>query len=90
MMNEDIKHEVTKIIEDDVIKYMELAIKSEAKPETKAILEEFKLKKINMQEVLFKLNEIKEFELSKKLYNMINMHQKNYHHIIGSIGRFIP
>lgn len=86
-MSDDFKNDVAKIIEDDVIKYLELEIKSSEKPHLKNVLEEFKQKKINTQDILYKLNEMKEFELSKKLFNMIHVHQKNYSHIISIIGR---
>lgn len=86
-MSEDIKNKVAKIIENDVIKYLELEVKSVDKPEVEKILKAYKKKKINTQDVLHKLNELEEFELAKKLFNMINVHQKNYHHIISMIGR---
>lgn len=86
-MNEDFKNEVAKIIEEDVIKYLQLEIKSANRPEIETILEEYKKKQMNTQDVLYRLNEIKEYELARKLYNMIHVHQKNYHHIISIIGK---
>lgn len=86
-MRDDIKNDIARIIEEDVIKYLELEIKSSDNPKLKNVLEQFKRKEINAQEVLYKLNEMKEFELSKKLFNMINVHQKNFNHIVSIIGR---